>query len=296
MDDIKKLFSRIISEDSIAPAVYSVYVQTFEPGFEMRNSHSHNAVEVISVLHGSAYMAVNDNCFKIKKNECLIIFPEINHRFFLDDNECCRLMNVHFTIGDIDNFLNTTDMQEPLRFLYEIKTHSMSFLRLVDNDIIRNISERIISEVEGKRKFSEMLLRLYFCEMYIELSRIISENCNMFLKPLNSHVRCTLEYINSFYNDRITIDQIAKHVGLSSRHLSRLFFDALGMTLPDYINMLRIKKAKDLLQNTNMDITDIAMTLGFNTSQYFSTCFKKYENTTPKKYREIINGCILNKN
>jgi AraC-like DNA-binding protein len=82
-------------------------------------------------------------------------------------------------------------------------------------------------------------------------------------------------------------------VGISSRHFSRLFVQELGITVPDYLSILRIKKAKDLLQNSEMDITRIAYSLGFNSSQYFITCFKRIEHVTPKEYRRLVRNNLV---
>jgi AraC-like DNA-binding protein len=74
-------------------------------------------------------------------------------------------------------------------------------------------------------------------------------------------------------------------VGISARHFSRLFVKEVGMSVPDYLNLLRIKKAKELLLNTDMDITRIAYAVGYHSSQYFTTRFKRLEHVTPKGFR-----------
>lgn len=279
----------------LVPKVGGVYIHTFEPGYQMKEAHQHEAVEVISVLHGSSFMIINNQYIKIKKHESLVIFPNISHRYFLEEKECCRIINVHFNPGDLSPFFNPENLQDSLRFVYELKTHTMSYFRLVDDGAIRNVSERIVREVGNKGKYTEYLIRLYICELNLHLSRIIDAACAGLNQPLDIHLRRALDFIRNFYNEKLAVSHVASHAGVSSRHLERLFVRSLGTTVADYLTMLRMEKAKDLLANSTLDITRIAQAIGFNTSQYFTTCFKNHESLTPKQYRSLVHDRILNK-
>jgi two-component system response regulator YesN len=120
------------------------------------------------------------------------------------------------------------------------------------------------------------------------ISKVIAETRDDLGKPKNRYITLGLDFLANFYSTQLTVEDIASQVGISSRHFSRLFVQELGITVPDYLSILRIKKAKDLLQNSEMDITRIAYSLGFNSSQYFTTCFKRIEHLTPKEYRRVV--------
>lgn len=288
VDSINYILSRIISEKILMPSVPIIYIKTIEPGFKF-GPHNHEYIEVVSVLYGTCYMVINNEHIKLRKNECLIIFPDISHQFYVESSKECRIINVHFTPGDISAFFDTPDLQDSLRFFYELKTNTMRYLRLIDNSFIRFISERIYDEIKNKNDFSEISLKLHFCELYVRLSKIINETYNIFIKPVNKHVTGALEYIRNFYTEKLTIEHVAAHVKLSPRQLTRLFSKELNTTIQDYINTLRLEKAKDLLRSTDLNVTRVAHSLGFNTSEYFTTCFKKSVGMTPKKYRDINN-------
>lgn len=294
MENRNYILSKILSDEMLAPELWSVYIHTFEKGYRME-PHQHTAMEVISVIHGSSYMIINNQYIKIRKGECLIIFPDVSHSFFLTAHESCRLINVHFNPGRISDFFHMPNLQEDFRFFYELKTNTRSYLKLVDTNEIRSISERIVRETEGRTEFSEVLLRLYFCELYVRLSQILSETERMLSRPVNPFLARAMEHIQNFYSEKLTLDQIASAAGMSERHLTRLFSDSLGMTAQEYIAMLRLKKAKELLETSSLDITGIAQACGYGTSQYFTTCFSRSEAITPKKYRELVHGRILNK-
>ena len=68
---------------------------------------------------------------------------------------------------------------------------------------------------------------------------------------------------------------------------SRCFKKEIGITLQEYLVRLRIREALRLLDNPNASITDIAFTVGFNDTSYFSRTFKKYMNYSPSEFRSI---------
>jgi AraC-like DNA-binding protein len=283
----QQILSKIISEDCFAPQVGDTFIQTFKPGCRI-GPDQHDTIEVINVISGSCYMEINNHYVKIRAEECLVLFPSVRHCFFLDKTQNCRLMNVHFRQKDIPPYFDLPALRNEVRFFYELKTNSMSYLKLGDNSALKGIAERIIKEASGKEASSELLLRLYFCEMYIQLSRMIEQNCEIFTRPLSRPLCRALEFIRDFYNEGITLEQVAGHAGISSRHLSRIFGEELDISVHDYMNRLRIQNAKKLLEHTGRSLTEIACSGGFGSSQYFSTCFKKHEGITPKQYRSLV--------
>ena len=64
------------------------------------------------------------------------------------------------------------------------------------------------------------------------------------------------------------------------------------MSCTEYITMLRMEKSKEMLWNTDRSITDIAMTMGYSSSQYFSNVFRDYTGMTPGKFRGSWRGVI----
>lgn len=94
-------------------------------------------------------------------------------------------------------------------------------------------------------------------------------------------------YIRQEFMHDISVEQIAEHLDLSREHISRTYKKETGETINDAINLIRIDEAKRFLLQTKLPITDIALTVGFNSSQYFSNVFKKYTGLTSKQFRNI---------
>lgn len=95
-----------------------------------------------------------------------------------------------------------------------------------------------------------------------------------------------IAFMNSNYSKRITIENLAGTVNLSPGHFSKLFKSITGETPIDFLNMLRLQKAKIMLMNQADSITEIAIQCGFNTSSYFSACFQAKYKMSPSSYRQ----------
>lgn len=92
-------------------------------------------------------------------------------------------------------------------------------------------------------------------------------------------------YICEHYTEELTREQIAAAVYLTPDYLSRIFKSETGAYIKDYINELRIDKAKDLLINGTSNISEIASAVGFDNFSYFSTLFKKYVGMSPREFK-----------
>ena len=93
------------------------------------------------------------------------------------------------------------------------------------------------------------------------------------------------EFINSNYNKKLELDDIAQSACLSVNHLLRTFKQAYGKSPHQYLMQVRIDRSKYLLKNTNYTINDIVEIIGFECPSSFIRLFKSLNRTTPGKYR-----------
>jgi two-component system response regulator YesN len=103
-----------------------------------------------------------------------------------------------------------------------------------------------------------------------------------------SLVRVVENYVTKHYASGISLKETAAHVFISPQYLSRVFHLQKGVSFIDWLNGYRIQKAKLLLADRNMLITEVAERTGFNDYKYFSNVFKKYAGATPRDYRKRL--------
>ena len=93
-----------------------------------------------------------------------------------------------------------------------------------------------------------------------------------------------VDYIRNNITKELTLSSISEYVSMSPTYLHRIFREATGMTIREYIEEQRITDAIRLLTTTNMTLTEIALESGFSSQSYFSFVFKRKMKMTPRQY------------
>jgi AraC family transcriptional regulator len=96
------------------------------------------------------------------------------------------------------------------------------------------------------------------------------------------------QHLDTEEEGRVALRFVAKQVGMSYFHFSRAFKQSLGMTPTNYIAERRIERAKKLMQDTALPISEIALRSGFSSQSHFTTSFRRLSGVTPRSFRKGI--------
>lgn len=96
----------------------------------------------------------------------------------------------------------------------------------------------------------------------------------------------SLALIEAKYNENLSLEEICAEVAVSKSYFCYLFKRETGMSVWNYLTVVRLQHAKELLESTDLKSYEIAFKVGYDNPSYFSKLFKKYENMTPNEYRE----------
>lgn len=137
--------------------------------------------------------------------------------------------------------------------------------------------QKDIMDVEDMNEMISMLQQ--FGEAMLKLI------ANMKMDNADILIEKAITYIQNNYTNKITLDDVAKYIGISKYYLSFLFKKEKDINFTTFINKLRIEKAKELLMQPQMTINQVYSETGFNDQQYFSKTFKKYVGMTVTEFR-----------
>lgn len=136
----------------------------------------------------------------------------------------------------------------------------------------------LIEEADTEKKLSEIFDEIL--QEYLDPKKRPNKDKQLPLsKQIDSYI------VQEFMND-ITVQSITDKFYLSREHLSRLYKKETNKTINGKITEVRIKEAKKFLSDTTMTVTEIALQVGFSSSQYFSKVFKRLTGMTATEYRE----------
>jgi AraC-like DNA-binding protein len=160
-------------------------------------------------------------------------------------------------------------------------------------------SGRVIPAVKGLDKHFLRLLELlkqgtenpwYVAEIRMNLCQIVLDTIKSLAESEvlrdDSLAMRAREYMQKNITNNISVDNIAAACGLSESQFARRFKQAAGITPADCLQRIRIEEACSLLREKNNNITEVAFKLGFSSSQYFSTVFKRYIGMTPYHFQK----------
>lgn len=115
-----------------------------------------------------------------------------------------------------------------------------------------------------------------------------------YAKPQNSIdysnriVQATKEYLETHYAEDISLEDIAEQVNISPQYFSKLIKKTTGFNFTDWLSTLRVKKAKELLTNSNLTVKEVCFLVGYKDPNYFSRIFKKRIGMTPSEFIKHI--------
>lgn len=142
---------------------------------------------------------------------------------------------------------------------------------------IRRNFEQLI-EAHNYGNIPQASVRLW--QIFLECVKNVSEDY-----VGNVYVRKLQEYIRSHYIDGFTAEEMETNCGLSYKYAGTLFKEATGQTIREYQRTLRIRRAKQLLEETDTSVTEIAQMTGFSDVFYFSKVFRAEQGCSPSEYR-----------
>lgn len=118
----------------------------------------------------------------------------------------------------------------------------------------------------------------------------LTEACHNVVVKKEENTNCIIkkaqEYILQHYKKDISLDGISRELDISPYYFSKLFKDVCGINFVEYLTNVRIEKAKDLLNTSEMSMKEICVHIGYNDPNYFSRIFKKSTGRTPTEYKE----------
>ncbi len=197
-------------------------------------------------------------------------------------SEASKILNELF--GNIF-FLQKYDFKHAKSRIYELLVliSRFSVEAGADAEEVLDLTYRCNEEINQIKNNDELCYWVTdICNQYIDMvfKYIDSKHSNIIHK--------SIQFVNQYYSEKITVDNMAKRVYLSTAYFSRVFKDETGISFHNYLNKIRIEKSKQILLETNLRIIDVSLMVGFEDQSYFTKVFNKLVGKTPFEYRASL--------
>ena len=242
-----------------------------------RSMHEHkNLVEILLVDDGAGIFIIDGERYTAKKGDLILYNSGAVHDEFGGSGNnlstyCIALSGLKLVgFDDVNKIL--PEEFSPILPTGEFFDEILSIFRAIERECYRK---------NGAETATYLALALVakVCEMLKTHGQPRREQ-----KSSISHL--AKDFIDEHYKDPIKLDDIARAVATSVYNLSRTFKADIGISPMKYVILRRMGEAQNLLINTDMTITRIALSVGYNDSNYFQNVFKEFMQMTPKEYRK----------
>lgn len=259
-------------KELVSLSVYNVGFQKCDPLYQWGPGiRDHYLIHY--VISGKGYYFIHNDRIELSAGDCFLVYPNTEVTYQADESDPWEYAWVGFTGSDAAIILQATDFTKEKPYLTKLP---------YGDDLKRQLLHIYDARGNGFEHAVEMTGRLYTTLAILMHGATTQETKN----TANSYVQKSIEYISSNYSYPITIEDIASYVGLSRSQLFRSFEHMLGISPKKYLTDFRIKQSCYLLEHSNLSITSIANSIGFDNSLYFSKTFHKAKGMSPKEYRK----------
>lgn len=264
------------------------HIKRTETPYNMPSRHYHDLFEIYYLLDGERYYFIDDRTYYVKKGDVVIINKNILHKTNTTDRHAHERILLQFDTKLIDEFKeNFNDID--LYYCFKTKQNVYS-LDPEEQLWIENHLFNILQEKNKKDEGYFTYIKILILELLVFLTRIgksATPYPNTYLDQTHEKISEVASFINSHYNDELSLNKVAAHFSYSPTYLSKAFKKVTGFKFVEYKNHVRIKEASKLLQNSRLNITEIALQVGYNNLTHFGRIFKEITGYSPLEYRKM---------
>ncbi len=252
--------------------------------------HRHDFVELVIITAGRGLHYNAREAYAVMTGDCFVVSGAHGYR----DTENLELVNILFYPSRLGLPLDQARTMAgyhaffALEPQYRRQHRFRSCLRLAPerlSDVIARV-DRLAEELRACRPGHTFIAIGQLMELIGLLSRAYAGTTAVEAQPL-LNLGDVLSHLERHYMTPITLDDLARRAHLSRRQLNRVFLRVTGCTPMDYLIRLRIHRACDLLRSGTVSITEAALRVGFNDSNYFSRQFRAIMNGSPRAYARL---------
>lgn len=238
--------------------------------------HLHNSIEFIYITEGTLELGMGQELFHMEEGDFAVIFPDVIHHYQVfspGENKAVYLWAKPALAGQFADMIQSSCPEDPV--IKKEKVHrdivnAVSCLRA-------NRKEPDSSLVVEQAYVQILLARSIPCFRMMEKSSVES----------NDIIYQTVSYIARHFRDEVSLEKMARDLGISKFTLSRVFSGTFHRNFNQFLNEQRLNYVTVHLECTDESITDICLDAGFESQRTFNRVFRERYRMTPREYRNL---------
>lgn len=257
--------------DNVELSIFNCGTERCAPGYTWGPGiRDHYLIHL--VLSGKGYFHVNGHDFALNPGDLFLIKPNQLCSYSADAADPWEYCWVGFNGASANKLVSQLPFSEGTPIHHTNRTDEL---------------QAILSRIYQERGLDACNEAAMVGHLYLFISALMKETRDSdphFSSSSSQYVLNAIKFIQFNYSHDISIDDVAKSVGVSRSHLYRVFMSNVGKSPIDYLTDHRINEACNLLRAGNLSVAEVAISVGFYDQFYFSRVFKKAVGVPPSKY------------
>jgi AraC-like DNA-binding protein len=276
------------------PYNFFCHVQECEGPCNVYNAHLHDYIEILYGLSGVFDVYLNGTRHRFQTGDMVLINSREVHQIMALSEGKNHYLVLRFEPELIYTMsYNIFEAKYILPFTLNNSTHQKVFQNYeIEFTFIPSLLKEILLEFNTKDYGFELAVKAHICKIFlwilrywhksgIELNIYSDANEELFKK-----LQIVFSYISENYDKNLRAADMAKLCNMSFSYFSRSFKRVMKTTYNEYLNYVRITEAEKLLISTDLNVTEVAMQVGFSTASYFIKQFHIYKKISPKQFKK----------
>lgn len=269
---------------------YVYYWNTFPGRWPFVEPHFHPEFAIHYMVQGSMLFSLNDEHVLASEGDIIFIQPNTVYSI-TPPTDLIGMKNYHTFIFDSDFLCGSVGASCYTEILSPIIQNRANFSCVITKEHpyyeeIQTSLENIVAAAKIHTPLLTLLIKSELLRLFYFVLEYGDQHKSMIPNQSLKSLQPVLSYINKNFEQNITLEQLANLSNLSVSRFTTKFKQIMGVSAITYVNQVRLKRACQLLINTNDPILNIATVCGFNNISNFNVLFKKAVGCSPHDYRK----------
>lgn len=278
---------KIIFTESMEGVVIDEVVRDEE--YSMTMNHFHDTYELYYLLEGERYYFIEKETYYVKAGDVVLINREQVHKTSQAGSGKHDRILLQLSGRILEPWLKNAGVFSLERLFGDY--YGVLKVSEVEREEIKSLLFGIRDEIGQRGERYETMVRLKLSQILLLIYRIRKKSVLKDMPPTvqtakHGKVHEVAEYLTTHCESGESLEEIAEKFFISKSYLSRIFREVTSFSVNEYRNLARVRKAKELLSNSDYSITEISGLLGFESVTYFERIFKKHGDETPSGHRK----------
>ena len=232
-----------------------------------------NSYLIVYTVSGKGYLKYKETSYTLLPGQVFFIDCMNHHHYETDKDELWEILWVHFNGSTSRGYYEQFARQDsPVT-----TTEQGSLIPSIIQNIVNSYQQK---DVRTEPVGSKLLVNLLTELLLLTSDQDTSESF------LPKSIQLIMQHLDKHFNEKITLDQLAKDYAISKYHLAKEFKKYTGFTINEYVINTRMNVAKELLKYSDLPVVDIATKVGIDNVSHFINLFKTREDMTPLVFRK----------